>query len=408
MRRIFKLLVLILLLGAIVLPTALSEIKAVILVFSVLAAGYLLLREKIKIPQEFALLWLLYPVLGLGWSLYGLAMGNPGAIRVLTVMVLYPLALPIIAFCYRPEYDDGIFRVLRVAAWILVLLNLAYILGSLAGGGVVVDWMLALFGDNAMVDDATDYFKFTLPNISSLLFLIPCFFVALISGYSKAKFLDAVLIFFMILIGVLSGRRALFLALIMGPFLAYIFTLGVREQASGVTRYKGMIALGLVLFFAVASFVSFERSTFYVDQFFSIFDFSENASNVERRLQFASLHDGWRDAPLFGAGAGAAAGYSRSQEQPWAYELSYVAFVFQYGLIGFLLYAAGIIFLAHRLILFVKHEGRSSFSFCILSGVIAFLVANATNPYLSKFDFMWVVFLPFAMASQLTRRGLNG
>lgn len=36
----------------------------------------------------------------------------------------------------------------------------------------------------------------------------------------------------------------------------------------------------------------------------------------------------------------------------------------------------------------------------VLTGVSGLLIANATNPYLAKFDFMWVLFLPLAIINR--------
>jgi len=33
----------------------------------------------------------------------------------------------------------------------------------------------------------------------------------------------------------------------------------------------------------------------------------------------------------------------------------------------------------------------------VLAGTSCFLIANATNPYLAKFDYIWVIFLPVAL-----------
>jgi hypothetical protein len=33
----------------------------------------------------------------------------------------------------------------------------------------------------------------------------------------------------------------------------------------------------------------------------------------------------------------------------------------------------------------------------VLAGMTCFLIANATNPYLGKFDCLWVIFLPIAL-----------
>lgn len=152
--------------------------------------------------------------------------------------------------------------------------------------------------------------------------------------------------------------------------------------------------------FMVWFFAKFYGVEFYISRFMTIFDFTTNESNIERALQYDSLIDGFIQSPLFGAGAGAAAQYNRSIEQPWAYELSYVGFLFQYGVIGFLLYATGVIILTFHLVALVKRKGRNSFEFFYLTGFIAFMIANATNPYLAKFDYMWVLFIPVAIMNQ--------
>ena len=37
----------------------------------------------------------------------------------------------------------------------------------------------------------------------------------------------------------------------------------------------------------------------------------------------------------------------------------------------------------------------------ILTGACTFLIANATNPYLETYDYLWVIFLPLAVVNVL-------
>ncbi|APO80680.1 hypothetical protein BL240_03900 [Pseudomonas putida] len=82
---------------------------------------------------------------------------------------------------------------------------------------------------------------------------------------------------------------------------------------------------------------------------------------------------------------------------PWAYELFYVSLIFQYGIFGFVIYGLGVVALIVFLAQQVRRKGRDSFEFCFLSGLVSFLLATATNPYLAKFDYMWVLFIPVAL-----------
>ena len=97
-----------------------------------------------------------------------------------------------------------------------------------------------------------------------------------------------------------------------------------------------------------------------------------------RVYQFRALYEGIANTPLFGSGAGAAAEYSRSSEQPWAYELSYVAFIFHYGILGFMIYLFGIIYIFVSLLKICKDKMVSRdlkvFIVSFLAGFVAFLV----------------------------------
>ena len=129
----------------------------------------------------------------------------------------------------------------------------------------------------------------------------------------------------------------------------------------------------------------------------SIIQFNSDPSNNERLLQLYALYDGFSESPLIGAGAGAVASYIRSYEHPWAYELYYVSLLFQYGIIGFMFYLAGVIYLIASMIkkmCYSQYNVYNVYYVSILSGMVSFLIATFTNPYLAKFDYMWVIFLP--------------
>ncbi len=85
---------------------------------------------------------------------------------------------------------------------------------------------------------------------------------------------------------------------------------------------------------------------------------------------------------------------------PWAYELYYLALLFQTGLLGFMAYGAGVAW-THVMGLRVIREGGplGEMMLPILVGTSCFLIANATDPYLARFDGLWVIFLPLAVVN---------
>jgi O-antigen ligase len=136
-------------------------------------------------------------------------------------------------------------------------------------------------------------------------------------------------------------------------------------------------------------------------EFLRAFDFSDvsNLSAYLRREQFFSLLEGWIDAPLFGHGHGtSASGSLRSDDMPWAYELSYMSLLFHTGLVGVIVYSSSVGWVFWKSIQVVRSRPESAALFLpVLSGLACFLIANATNPYLGKFDYLWTLFLPIGV-----------
>jgi hypothetical protein len=106
-----------------------------------------------------------------------------------------------------------------------------------------------------------------------------------------------------------------------------------------------------------------------------------------------------------GHGLGAGASVVRAIDAPWAYELVYAALLFQAGLVGMVLYGVGVLWIFVAGIGVVRQIPQSaSIMLPLLAGLAGFLIANATNPYLLKFDYLWALFLPIAAINVYIRR----
>lgn len=101
-----------------------------------------------------------------------------------------------------------------------------------------------------------------------------------------------------------------------------------------ILSYKKKISIVFILLFFI----------FILVQSFEVFDFTELMNFVESAIgddntdpridQLHSLIIGWEEAPLLGKGSGINASVVRS-DLPGTYELSYVALLFERGIIGF-------------------------------------------------------------------------
>lgn len=407
-----------LLLGiSIVFPVVFQEIKfallAVILFLSFLS--FLKFTDQMIWSRDILVLGLLYAFFGIFWSFYGEVRGNPGAFRVLTVMVFYPIIFSFLTcFFELKDFSAGraFFKSIGV---ILVFTQVFYVVSSFGlDGGFFYGFMSAIYGDVAVADSGDDYLLFTLPNVSSLIFFIPFFFVDAFF-YKKTNKSSMFVLLVMMLVAILTGRRAIYMSFIFSVVLVFFlvfFSPSVR--ISGGMRRVVFLLVSIVIagVFFIAPLQNEINFSVYADAIFSMFDFSGNESNLERVYQFDALIKGFYDTPLFGAGAGAAASYSRSYEQPWAYELFYLANLFQYGVVVFLCYIFGVLYIFTNMIRFFYGSKLSVeekvFVLSFVAGCFAFLISTATNPYLGKFDYMWVLFVPLGMINAISVKGLSG
>lgn len=376
------------------LPSTFVPIKTVF-VMSCTGLTLLCLRNE-KFNANGALIGIVMILVGLLGSFYGVVNGNPGAVAVLTVQVIYPLIYLILALAYRSSDSEKLLKLLLVSAVSVgVLLTLYSLLTVIMPGNPLSQFLSARYADKAVVDEGRgEYFKFTLPTVTSILFLLP-FCIGVFFSQQRYRVWSLVGIVTLLIPTILSGRRGIFVAVITGVVLTLLLTARKYRQSENKISLVWLISgcavfVLFIILFSVYS-VGFE---FYITRLSSISDFIGDASNTERRLQFDTLMSDIMKAPFLGAGAGAAGSYLRSTEMPWAYELSYVAMVFHYGIIGGVIYLGIALTLIYNMIKMVRINGRDTIYFPFLMGMLSFLLANATNPYMGKFDYIWVILLP--------------
>lgn len=395
-----------------VLPTVLQEAKIVLLgaVFVSLVAtrGNGVGRARWWSPTVG--LGIAYSTIGILWSLYGASQGNPGALRVLTVYVAYPLLFSILAAYYAPGDYRVMSRFMHAVTVLLVIEQGLFILSTYGlDGGRFAQLLGALHTGEVIGYVENDVVSYSLPSLASSFFLFPFLLAsAMTARRSKhAYFLTGLAVVYLA-VTIQSARRAIVPAFLTGLLVTVLFI----AQHKVVSTRKSLarllpLLIPVVVLIAIEIAQSGMQSELLSSRFDSMADFEHDSSNLERTLQFRALMGGFYDSPLFGKGAGAVAGYVRSAT-PWAYELLYVAILFQYGLLGFLSYVAGIVFLfvrIYRQALLVVDFEKARFLVGVLAGFASFIVASATNPYLLKFDYMWVVFLPVSIVNCLMTTG---
>jgi hypothetical protein len=355
---------------------------------------------------------------GLLNSIHGELNEAPGAIRVLTVMVLWPLFY---LFCAIQLNAQNAVR------WLISVYNVALIsitIYSLIFLGhefkVVPDnlyFQLDMGNEIGIYDGYTEY---NLLNISSLIFLVPLFAHRLICKLTvdrtaslKSLTIEICLIILALILCLLSGRRALQLAVILIPVLVIFSEFILSQRSSTLLKRIFSRQISLFILIIVTSVlalilvfrVDIDQYVF-LERMLSGFDFT-SGSDVGASLryeQYESLMRAWWNGNiLFGAGNGSCTEMLRDTgDMPWSYELTYIYILYSTGIVGVVFYTTwfgwGLLRLRHALAL---RKDLLKYITPIVTGIFAFLIATATNPYLGKFDYLWIVFLPHLLAGSL-------
>jgi hypothetical protein len=393
-------------------PTAYQAAKAVILAAALgLVVAEALSRGRLRLHPR-VLAWTgVMTAAGLFFMARGAVSGGPGAFRVGTVHVLWPLAFTLLIGGIRWERD--VTRLLRVLAYATVAIGLYTMSYVLHVTGLLPPSLYVELDQGQRIGFYAGFVEYNLYSISTLLFTVPFLFAALVTWpggpgspvprrWLWAAFVPG------FVCAVLSCRRALWLAVAAAPLLVLLFHGFAGREVRRVTRARLWKALGAALALSVVLLVYLDRAHdihpgTLVRVFAEGFDFAGDAGASARGEQFRALLSEWTERPLVGKGLGTYANASiRSDEMLWAYELSYVALLFQTGLLGFLLYASGVGWLFATILKILRAEGETVLgraAIPLLTGMSGFLIGNATNPYLATFDFMWVIFLPVGIVN---------
>ncbi len=218
------------------------------------------------------------------------------------------------------------------------------------------------------------------------------------------------------LIIIISGKRAYLLILAVSPILTYVLQRFSprRNRKTYSAPVRRVLVVGLLMMVAIVVYLHYAYNiqvTGLLKHFSSGFNFKTGgASPMMREEQYHALMKAWSRRPLLGAGLGAVDWASvRNFKMPWAYELSYLALLFHVGIIGFAIYSTGVLWIIWKSVQIIRSGERMGlYVLPVLVGMLSFLIANATNPFLEKFDYIWVLFLPIALINyHLSTSGRN-
>ncbi|MFL6438650.1 MAG: hypothetical protein ACJ71Q_13815 [Terriglobales bacterium] len=383
-----------------------------ILVVACLFGG--LLHKNVWLDARIIILTVGFAAAGCLFAIRGLLLGTPGATKCAQIYVFWPLIYSILLIGASGR------KVLTRLRWVLiaatVFIGIQGTLFALASISVLPANNLArLFSvgwQEQSIGFHEGYIGIQFPGLNSLPFLIP-FVIAALATHRLRDSETGVVRFWLwaaliagLAVLVVSSRRGVIVTTLAAPLLTGFLLLfrPAAERRLGI-RILARISFVIVVFAAliIASFNSVYRFsvTDLAARVFQGFDFSRTTvdeGSLAREEQFTALVHGWYEHPIVGAGLGAKAADSiRSDERPWEYELYYLALLYQTGLLGLLAYVGGIAWIFWQGVKIIKSDRQKGYLVLpILVGSACLLLANATNPYLPRFDGLWAIFLPLA------------
>lgn len=348
----------------------------------------------------------LFFAVGSFYVFYGVLRGNPGALESAKVFVLYPIFYMVLISGIRTmDVLKWVHRVLVAAAIFVAVYSFSYIFNAL---GLWPDILYFTLNQGQAIGFYHGFMEFRLYAVSSLLFLAPYIVTLVIQGHFEELGLQKAWVWLALLLVVpisfLTGRRVLILLILFSPVIVWIFSyfFPCNQRVWLKYRYRiallGSMLLGLSVILMLVLLFNWDIIGF-LQNLLGSFNFRYAPSAHIRALELFSLLQGWSEHPLFGVGFGAVLkGIIRSKKMPWSFELWYVALLYNTGIVGVILYGAGIIWIYRNALRILRSALSLAWHmFPILVGTTSFLIGNATNPYLGKFAYLWVIFLPIAV-----------
>ena len=381
MKNAIKLLIFMIL----IFPTVFQIQKLAIIVF--IAFLYFLISvEKITVNYRVLIWGFSYIITNAIFLLLGSAK-NPEIFRVLApIHLIWPL-LYFLVFIFPFSLKEIMFDLFSFFPKIGLVLSLLtiYIYLSYTGRVPVINELSVLIPHN--INSFGGYVSYFSPNITSFFCLIPISISYVLFSKEKNLFaLNFISLISMTLCSLLIGRRALLVTTGIIFILALLYKILVSKI--GVRKIFKYCFLLIV----ISLFMYYVINVFNLNLRLFNFDIIADISDTERKLQFVDLIDSWKKFPIFGVGFGInSAHVIRSFTVPGLYELSYVALLFQTGIIGFTIYFFLYGWLGLRL--FKQFYLTQNIQYlAIFLSYISIMIAHGTNPYITSFDGMWIIF----------------
>lgn len=363
-----------------------------------LVLGWMLVegtRDRWKIRSgAFLPYYLIFCFLSVTWCVVGLARMNPeiAIVESLRVYVVYMAIFCVLAlYVSNLDYQAHADRIIIAAAFGIGLVALYALLDHIFQLGLLPLWikedMLLQVGLHS------GYVQMNNINIGMLTFIVPYLLSRVLLGErdERRKWLLLGLAV-AVTSAVLASRRVVLMLVVITPLLAFALTvLAGHARQCHLRTFVKFYTIPLVIAAAASALLIYGEFDF-LDGFMRRVAGAFNTDpDAPRPQQHLALMAAFADNYFWGSGFGGLTSVVRSDERPWTFELTYSRLLFNAGLLGMgilLLFFCTYMFLTLKKI---RRSGHASILVSLLTGFLTVLIAAASNPYLSSFDFLFVL-----------------
>jgi hypothetical protein len=416
----------------IVVPQGHQVLKYLLLGIYILQLAFIAFnKDTINLNKSIFISFLFYAFIGLLFGCYGILMGNPGATAIMKLTIFY---LFISMFFVMGINNIEIFKKINsIIIYSAIFLAIYIFITILNTNGFWPDWLYydisGKYASHGVQEDSLKLrgrLDIGFSSLPSFLFIQPYLFTLLLVEKRNNKNILWTAFILSTLIMILGGSRILIIISLMIPILIIIYLkFFSRNSFVKSINFKKIIFIPFIsvvfviiilipfglrldayLFDMLRGFLPYELTNI-VDGGYTESAFKDMEIIPNRRItQFWILLSNWFERPFFGYGSGSVGFmkngelYLRSSIEPWKYELTYLAFLNQWGLIGLSTYVFGILFTFRKLIrIYNNSTTYGPYALAIFFGSFSFLIGSSINPYITRFDSLYVIFLPIAIVN---------
>ena len=380
-----------LLLMIFVIPQSFMHIKLPFLAVVLLWVLHQGVRDAWRIrSRETIFYYLIFSLLTVTWCIVGLLRGNAeiAVIEALRVYFIYMwIYFALVIYISNIDYQKHVDQVIVLGALGIGVVALY----ALANHIFQLGWLPKMVEEEMYLQVGLHqgYVQMNNVNIGMLTFIVPYLLSRVLLSEKRSPLLLLGLIVAM-LSAIFASRRMVLLLIFIAPVVAY----AIAALAGDLTRLRRWrfvrFYVASLLAGALGAWILIQWSP---DSFGGLAARASDAFTTDpqapRPLQHAALLEGFAGQYVWGSGFGGLTSVVRADERPWTYELTYSRLLFNSGLLGIGLLVAFFASYAYLVLRKIRGSHHASIYISLMVGFVSVLIASASNPYLTSFDFIF-------------------